>query len=96
VSKPENMQELVSRLKTSVESGTDEIGVSRDDLERVLAFAEKTMAVAESAQTLLVNSYSLPDDDKGVRFLSEDAVRLQWALREIGIGDDSGEPCFTV
>jgi hypothetical protein len=96
VSKPENMQELVSRLKTSVESSAGGVDVSRDDLERVLTFAEKTLAVAESAQTLLVNSYSLPDDEKGVRFLSEDAVRLQWALREIGIGDDSGEPCFTV
>lgn len=94
MSKPESMQELVSRLKSSVER--EPVDLSREDLRRLLTFAEKTMAVAETAHALLSNSYSLPDDESGIRFLSEDAVRLQWALREIGVGDDSGEPCFTV
>jgi hypothetical protein len=94
------MRELVSRLRAleSTTNGEAEVGVTLDagDLERLLDFVEKAVAAAETANMLLVHSYSLPDDERGVRFLSEDAVKLQWALREIGIGDDSGQPCFTV
>lgn len=92
----ESIQEVVKRLKASTEEQAQEIVVSRDDLDRLLTFVEKGMAVAENAHTLLTHSYSMPDDDRGIRFLSEDAVKLQWALREIGIGDDSGQPCFTI
>jgi hypothetical protein len=96
VSSTESIQELVARLRVSTKEEQPEISVSRVDLERVLTFVEKGVAVAENAHTLLTHSYSMPDDDRGVRFLSEDAVKLQWALREIGIGDDSGQPCFTI
>jgi hypothetical protein len=54
------------------------------------------MEVAERANALLVNTYSLPADELGVRLNSEDAVKLQWVLRNVGIADDSGEPRFAV
>lgn len=72
------------------------IAFSRNELPRALEFLERAMEVAERANALLVNAYSLPADELGVRLNSEDAVKLQWALRNVGIGDDSGEPCFTV
>lgn len=94
------VRELVGRLK-AVESmaagaGLEEVTLARNELQRLLDFVEKAVAVAEKANGLLVNSYSMPDDQRGIRFLSEDAVKLQWALREIGIRDDSGQPCFTI
>jgi hypothetical protein len=96
----EGVRELVSRLKalaSTVENeGEETVTLDPGDLGRLLDFVEKAVAAAEKAHTLLVHSYSLPDDERGVRYLSEDAVKLQWALREIGIGDDSGQPCFTV
>jgi hypothetical protein len=94
------VRELVTRLKgldaTASDAGREEVTLERKDLERLLDFVDKAVAAAERANELLVHSYSMPDDERGVRFISEDAVKLQWALREIGIGDDSGQPCFTV
>lgn len=94
------VRELVTRLQemdaTASDAGREEVTLERNDLERLLDFVDKAVAAAESANELLVHSYSMPDDERGVRFISEDAVKLQWALREIGIGDDSGQPCFTV
>jgi hypothetical protein len=78
------------------EADAELIAFSRNELPKVLEFVEKAMTVAERANELLVNAYSLPADEKGMHFNSEDAIKLQWALRSIGIGDDSGEPCFTV
>ena len=100
---PDGIEELLSRLR-SITSTSDRgeargenatVNLDPHDLERLLAFVEKAMVAAEKAQALLANAYSMPDDEHGARFLSEDAVKLQWALREIGIGDDSGQPCFT-
>lgn len=90
---PKTIQELVESLKAGT---SDPVSLSRPDLDRLLVFLDKAVEAAERANTLLVNAYSEPGDEKGVRLVSEDAVRLQWALREIGVGDDSGEPCFTV
>lgn len=91
---------LIDRLKalasTPDPARPEKVTLDGPDLAKLLDFVEKAILVAERANTLLVNSYSMPDDERGVRFLSEDAVKLQWALREIGIGDDSGQPCFTV
>ena len=72
------------------------IAFSRNELSRVLDFLEGAMEVAERANVLLVNAYSLPADELGVRLNSEDAVKLQWALRNVGVGNDSGESPFTV
>lgn len=80
--------QLAERLKALTEE-SDTITLTQDDAARIVDVAEK-------AYTLLVNAYSAPGDEHGVRLKSEDAVRLQWALRQIGVGDDSGEPCFTV
>jgi Holliday junction resolvase len=94
------VRELVNRLKELdaevSDAGREEVTLDREDVERLVDFVEKAVAAAERANELLVHSYSMPDDERGVRFISEDAVKLQWALREIGIGDDSGQPCFTV
>ena len=43
--------------------------------------------VADKARTLLTNAYAMPADEQGVRLKSEDAVRLQWALQQIGAGE---------
>ena len=90
---PESIRELVERLKSET---SDPVSLPKADLDRLLAFLDKAVEAAERANTLLVNAYSEPGDERGIRLVSEDAVRLQWALREIGVGDDSGEPCFTV
>lgn len=90
---PQTVRELVESLRAET---SETVSLPKADLDRLLAFIDKAVEAAERANTLLVNAYSAPGDEKGIRFLSEDAVRLQWALREIGIGDDSGEPCFTV
>ena len=66
------------------------------EVPRLVDLLEKTLDVAEKSEALLANAYSAPDDERGICIQSEDAVKLQWALRAIGIGDDSGEPCFTV
>ncbi len=93
------VSEIVSQLKHLASDGAsadDEIiAAFRNDVPRVLEFLEKSMDVAEKAQELLANAYSTQDAD-GIRVQSADAVKLQWALRAVGIGDDSGEPCFTV
>jgi hypothetical protein len=81
---------LAARLKGLTDDGGDAtITLTREEATHVLDVAEKAYA-------LLVNAYSAPGDELGVRLKSEDAVRLQWALRQIGVGDDSGQPCFTV
>ena len=95
-----SVSEAVSRLKElAAEPAADDTTLAaafRDDVGRVVAFLEKSMAAAETANALLANAYSTPGDAQGIRIQSEDAVKLQWALREIGVGDDSGQPCFTV
>ena len=94
------LSEVVAQLKklASDEAAPDAdlVEAFRSDVLQVLDFLEKSLEVAEKAKGLLENAYSLPDDGRGIRIQSEDAVKLQWALRAIGIGDDSGEPCFTV
>ena len=93
------VSEIVSQLKAlanDTSSANEEILVAfRNDLPRVLDFAEKSVEVAAKAHALLANAYSTQDAE-GIRIQSEDAVKLQWALREVGVGDDSGQPCFTV
>lgn len=78
------------------EADAELIAFSRNELAGIVDFLEKALEVAERANDLLVHAYSLPADEKGMRFNSEDAVKLQWALRGVGIGDDSGEPRFVV
>lgn len=99
MSEVEPVSEVVSRLKElagDTESADEAmIAAFRNDLPRLLDFVEKSAAVAERAHELLANAYSTQDAE-GIRINSEDAVKLQWALRSIGVGDDSGEPCFTV
>lgn len=80
----------------STEADADLIAFTRNQLPGIVDFLEKAMEVAERANALLVHAYSLPADEKGMRFASEDAVKLQWALREVGIGEDPGGPRFTV
>ena len=91
--------DVVARLKELVSDAdaadAEVIAAFRHDVPRVLEFVEKSVRVAERAHELLANAYSTQDAE-GVRINSEDAVKLQWALREVGVGDDSGEPCFTV
>ncbi len=91
--------EIVSHLKElagdSTSADHEIIAAFRNDVPRVIEFLEKSADVAEKAHELLANAYSARDAD-GIRIQSEDAVKLQWALRAIGVGDDSGEPCFTV
>ena len=93
------VSEVVSQLKelASDPESSDEaiIAAFKTELPRVLEFVEKSVGVAEKAHELLTNAYSGQDAD-GIRINSEDAVKLQWALREVGVGDDSGQPCFTV
>lgn len=89
------IRELIARLK-QIDSSEEEVVLAPADVERLVGFVEKSVAAAERANELLANAYSLPGDEGGIRFRSQDAVRLQWALKEIGIGDDAGEPCFTV
>ena len=89
------VRELVARWR-QIDAGAEGVTVRAEDVARVVSFVEKALAAAERANELLVNAFSLPGDEGGIRFLSQDAVKLQWALKEIGIGDDSGEPCFTV
>ena len=100
MSEVESVAEVVSRWKSLVEDEAAEDSARaeafRSDAARVLAFLEKSMDAAEKAQAVLENAYSVPGDSEGIRIQSEDAVKLQWALRSIGIGDDSGQPCFTV
>lgn len=99
MSEIKSVSEIVSQLKQLVgdgASGDDEIlAAFRNDLPRVLDFVDKSVEVAEKAHELLANAYST-QDAQGIRIQSEDAVKLQWALRAVGVGDDSGEPCFTV
>jgi hypothetical protein len=82
------IRELVERLRRTEGVESEAIRLSREDLSRVLDFVEKGLVVAESASALLANSFSVPDDERGIRFRSEDAVRLQWALREMGLGGE--------
>ncbi len=93
------VSEIVSQLKglagDSACADHEIIAAFRNDVPRVLEFVEKSVDIAEKAHELLANAYSTRDAD-GIRIQSEDAVKLQWALRAIGVGDDSGEPCFTV
>lgn len=93
------VSEIVSQLKdlagNSASADHEIIAAFRNDVPRVVELLEKSMDVAQKAQELLANAYSTQDAD-GIRVLSADAVKLQWALRAVGIGDDSGEPCFTV
>ena len=93
------ISEIVSQLKKLAGNSacTDDeiIAAFRNDVPRALEFLEKSADVAEKAQELLANAYSTQDAD-GIRVQSADAVKLQWALRAVGIGDDSGEPGFTV
>jgi hypothetical protein len=86
---------LVSRWK-QMGASAGNVSLPSEDVARVVSFVEKALAAAERANELLVHAYSLPGDEGGIRFLSQDAVKLQWALKEIGIGDDSGRPSFTV
>jgi len=79
---------LAERLRAIARDG-DTVTLSREE-------ATLLIDVADRAYELLINAYSSPGDEQGVRMKSEDAVRLQWALRQIGIGDDTGQPCFTV
>ena len=93
------VSEVVAQLKElagDAEASDDAIiAAFKDELPRVLDFLEKSVDVAEKAHELLTNAYSGQDAD-GIRINSEDAVKLQWALRAVGVGDDSGQPCFTV
>lgn len=93
------VSEIVSQLKAlandSSSANEEILAAFRNDLPRVLDFAEKSVEVAAKAHELLANAYSTQDAE-GIRIQSEDAVKLQWALREVGVGDDSGQPCFTV
>jgi hypothetical protein len=86
---------LVARWK-QIDASAEGVTVRGEDVARLVSYVEKALAAAERANELLVNAYSLPGDEGGIRFLSQDAVKLQWALKEIGIGDDSGRPSFTV
>jgi hypothetical protein len=99
VSEVKSVSEVVSQLKQlSGDSASENeaiIAAFRNDLPRVLDFVEKSVEVADKAHELLANAYST-QDAAGIRIQSEDAVKLQWALRAVGVGDDSGEPCFTV
>jgi hypothetical protein len=83
-----DIRELVERLRKIESAGSEGTRLSREDLSRLLGFVEKGLEVAESATTLLTNAFSLPDDERGIRIRSEDAVRLQWALREMGLGGE--------
>lgn len=93
------VSEIVSQLKelaADSESADDVIVAAfRNDVPRLLEFVDKSVEVAEKAHALLASAYSTRDSE-GIRIQSEDAVKLQWALRAVGVGDDSGEPCFTV
>ena len=95
------VSEIVSHLKElagdSATADDEIITAFRNDVPRVLEFLEKSMDVAGKAQELLANAYSTQDAE-GIRVQSEDAVKLQWALRGVGVGvgDDSGGPGFTV
>ena len=93
------VSEIVSHLKElagdSTSTDHEIIAAFRNDVPRVLEFLEKSADVAEKAHELLANAYSTQDAD-GIRVQSQDAVKLQWALRAVGVGDDSGKPCVTV
>ncbi len=93
------VSEIVSHLKElagdSTSADHEIIAAFRNDVPRVLEFVEKSVDIAEKAHELLANAYSTQDAD-GIRIQSEDAVKLQWSLRAMGVGDDSGEPRFTV
>lgn len=93
------VSEVVSQLKALADDpeASDEaiMAAFEDELPRLLDFVEKSVDVSEKAHALLVNAYSGQDAD-GIRINSEDAIKLQWALRAVGVGDDSGQPCFTV
>ena len=93
------VSEIVSQLKelagNSTSADHEIIAAFRNDVPRVLEFLEKSADVAAKAHELLANAYSTEDAD-GIRVQSEDAVKLQWALRAVGVGEDSSEPGFTV
>jgi len=99
VSEVKPVSEIVSHLKElagdSTSADREMIAAFRNDVPRVLEFLEKSADVAKKAHELLANAYSTQDAN-GIRVQSEDAVKLQWALRAVGVGDDSGEPRFTV
>jgi hypothetical protein len=99
VSEVKPVSEIVSQLKILAADSSSEdkeiLLAFRNDLPRVLDFVEKSVEVAAKAHELLANAYSTQDAE-GIRIQSEDAVKLQWALRAVGVGDDSGEPCFSV
>ena len=66
---------------------------ARNELPELIAFTEKALELATRANDLLANAYASQDSD-GICMNSEDAVKLQWSLRSLGLGDDAGEPCF--
>jgi hypothetical protein len=83
-----DIRELVERLKKIESAESEGIRLSPEDLSRLLAFVENGLKLADSASALLANSFSVPDDERGIRFRSEDAVKLQWALHEMGLEGD--------
>ena len=93
------VSEVVAQLKELAADGeaTDDaiVAAFRNDLPHVLEFIEKSADVAEKAHELLANSYSTQDAE-GIRIQSGDAVKLQWALRAVGVGDDADQAGFTV
>lgn len=99
MSEVQSVSKVVAQLKElagdSASADDAMIAAFRNELPRVLDFVEKSVEVAEKAHELLANAYSTQDAE-GIRIQSEDAVKLQWALRAVGVGDDSGQPCFTV
>ncbi|MGH9321575.1 MAG: hypothetical protein ACRD21_15300 [Vicinamibacteria bacterium] len=86
----------VQALLASIREAESDARISPHDLRRLLTLAERGLEVAEQSKALLANAYSMPDDDRGMRFLSQDAVKLQLALREMANGEDSVGSAFTV
>ncbi|HSF13991.1 MAG TPA: hypothetical protein VLK65_00400 [Vicinamibacteria bacterium] len=70
---------LVRRLGAMPQE-SDAVTLTREEVGLLLDVADK-------ARTLLANAYAMPADELGVRLKSEDAVRLQWALQQIGAGE---------
>ncbi len=89
---PRRGTKTLARLK---ELAADEAAAEtlRRELSDVADVLEKSLEAATLAHELLTNAYSNPTDSEGIRIQSADAVKLQWALHEIGIGDESS---FTV
>lgn len=60
------------------------VASARNELPRLLGFAKQAFALAEAA-----SDWAAAGKDD-----SDAAMKVRWALKNIGFHDESGEPCF--